>query len=69
MKPIDLTADPNFHAGRPVVRPQPSGSTLVLCPEGHLIASIRRVDWSGGTWEARAGDPKYTVACLGRRPS
>ncbi|MFD8079000.1 hypothetical protein ACFV3E_40875 [Streptomyces sp. NPDC059718] len=56
---------PQRHTGRPKFRHTSYGRVLVLCPAGHLVASVSANDWPGSLWEARRGDPAYTVTCDG----
>lgn len=50
---------------QPVIRSAKGGGVLVLCPDGHLIDSIRKGDWAHSKAEARYADPGYRVACTG----
>ncbi|GAA3027441.1 hypothetical protein [Streptosporangium longisporum] len=56
---------PEPHTGRPLVRRTRHGRVMVLCPAGHLVQSVKDVDWPGSRLEAQVGDPGYTVTCHG----
>ncbi|MEZ0077384.1 hypothetical protein ABH927_006770 [Planotetraspora sp. GP83] len=43
-------------------------SGRVVCPYGHLIWHVPPGEWAGSTYQARLGDPAYTVTCYGPVP-
>ncbi|WP_370028410.1 hypothetical protein [Planotetraspora sp. GP83] len=40
----------------------------MVCPYGHLIWHVPPGEWAGSTYQARLGDPAYTVTCYGPVP-
>lgn len=63
----DYAPDPDWHKGRPVIRPASDGGALILCPVGHLYHHVRPGEWAGSIWEAHASDPGWTVECIGKQ--
>jgi hypothetical protein len=53
------------HAGRPRVYRLQNGGTMILCPIGHVIETVRPGDWAGSRAEARYGNPDCIVTCGG----
>jgi hypothetical protein len=67
MRTATASVSPNLHSGHPTATKQPSGSVLVFCPEGHLMAAVRSQDWTGSPWEKRVNDPTFVADCAGAR--
>jgi hypothetical protein len=57
-----LSANPNYHRGPAQVRRMPSGNVFLMCPQGHIMACVRRGDWAGSRAEARS---RSEVECVG----
>lgn len=53
------------HTGRPQLRDHGRVGISVLCPLGHYVTWLQRADWAGSQWEAKLGDPEFTVTCDG----
>jgi hypothetical protein len=54
-----------YHEGRPILREISDHSTAILCPLGHVYHVVRSGEWGGSIWEAKAGDPAWTIRCEG----
>ena len=63
MSRIEVTRDENKHTGPACYRAGKRGRVTVLCPYGHLVATVER--WAGSTWEARAAWGDDIVTCHG----
>lgn len=52
------------HTGRPrTITSQ--DKIAILCPYGHVVDCINTSEFAHSIWEARLGDPAYTVTCRG----
>ncbi|MFD1145909.1 hypothetical protein [Saccharothrix hoggarensis] len=63
----DVRPSRGTHRGRISARPAKSGRIMVLCPVGHLVASMGAREWAGSLWESRVG-AGFEVTCEGAMP-
>lgn len=63
---LEVERNDNFHAGHACYRQRKDGGVTVMCPYGHLVASVGPASRPHSTWYLNASYGTDVVICQGK---